>query len=325
LMPPGSPAVPAARRDLARPGRLRWLTGKRTPVECWDAYDAPEGRPFLTMALGGRTWSAARFWLFDLVRELDAIATDHDDSVLDAEHLWITESNQAILLDFRCPGLPPGSSAVAAAASPAETVAGADAFVRRIATAALGNAGPTPLHAHTFLRALDQRRFPNLKAMAAALQETLGRRAVLTRDRRAVHLALCALMPACALVAAIASAVIHGAVTAGGIIAPLAFSLVLTTNLAIWSAAWFRGGLMLRTFDIAVVTGAGEEASRQRALLRAMVAWSPCLLFLLAVLSGWTVVGAAALVLMLGGAVMAYLTPEHGLQDLIVRTRLVPR
>ena len=98
--------------------------------------------------------------------------------------------------------------------------------------------------------------------------------------------------------AGFASAVIHGAFSAAGIIAPLAFSLIVTTNVAIWSAAWFRGGLMLRAFDIAVVTGAGEEASRQRALVRAIVAWSPCLFFLFAILVGWTVLGTAALAIM---------------------------
>ena len=49
VRPLGSPAVAPARRDLARPGRLRWLSGKRTPMECWDAYDAPEGMPFVTI------------------------------------------------------------------------------------------------------------------------------------------------------------------------------------------------------------------------------------------------------------------------------------
>jgi hypothetical protein len=118
---------------------------------------------------------------------------------------------------------------------------------------------------------------------------------------------------------------IYGAFTPAGIIAPLAFSLIVTTNLAVWSAAWFRGGLMLRAFDIAVVTGAGQEASRQRALVRAIVAWSPCLFFLFAILVGWTLVGTAALVFMAAGAVMAYRAPERGLQDRLVRTRLVPR
>ncbi len=116
-------------------------------------------------------------------------------------------------------------------------------------------------------------------------------------------------MPACAVLAGIASAMIHGALTEGSILAPLAFSLIFTTNVAVWSAAGFRGGLILRALDIAVVTHAGEEASRQRALLRAIVAWSPCLFFLFAILFGWTVLGSAALVLMVGGAVMAYLRP----------------
>jgi tRNA A-37 threonylcarbamoyl transferase component Bud32 len=340
LMPAGSPDLTLARRDLARPGRLRWLTGKRTPVECWDAYDAPEGLPFVTIAPEERSWSAARFWLLDLVREVEAIVADHRDFALDAEHVWITQSSRAILLDFRCPGLPARASTAIGAPPRPQTPAQADAFIRRIATVALSRgaadshgvlipsaatAGPLPLHAHAFLVQLEQRLFPGLKAMAAALHETLGKRAVLTRDRRAVHLALCAAMPTCALMAGIASAVIRGAFTAGGIIAPLAFSLILTSSLAVWSAAWFRGGLMLRALDIAVVTGAGEEASRQRALLRAIVAWSPCLFFLFAILFGWTVLGTAALVLMVGGTVMAYLTPERGLQDRIVRTWLVPR
>ena len=141
-----------------------------------------------------------------------------------------------------------------------------------------------PLHAQEFLDQLEQRRFPDLTAIAAALHETLGRRAVLTRARRGLHLALCALAPACALIAGLASAAIYGAATTAGIFAPLAFSLIITTTLAVWSAAWFRGGLLLRAFDIAVVTRAGQEASRQRALVRAIVAWSPCVFFLFAIL-----------------------------------------
>jgi len=324
-MLPGAPAVAAARRDLARPGRLRWLTGKRTPVECWDAFDAPEGLPFVTIAPVQRSWSAARFWLFDVVRELEAMVADHGGPDLDVEHVWITADGRAILLDFRCPGLPPPTSTTVKPLLRPETTDRAFAFVRRLATVALADTGPLPLHARAFLRQLEQGRLPNLKAIAGALQETLGRRAVLTRERRGIHLALCAVLPACAVLAGIASAMIHGALTEGGILAPLAFSLVLTTNVAVWSAAGFRGGLILRTLDIAVVTHAGEEASRQRALLRAIVAWSPCLFFLFAILFGWTGLGTAALVLMVGGAVMAYLRPERGLQDLIACTRLVPR
>jgi len=324
-MLPGAPEVAAARRDLARPGRLRWLTGKRTPAESWDAFDAPEGLPFLTIAPVQRSWSAARFWLFDVVRELEASVADPGGPDLDVEHLWITGDGRAVFLDFRCPGLSPRTSTTVRPPLRPEATDRALAFVRRLATVALANAGPLPLHAQAFLRQLEQGRLPNLKAIAVALQETLGRRAVLTRERRAVHLALCAAIPACAVLAGIASAMFHGALTEAGILAPLAYSLILITNLAVWSAAGFRGGLILRTLDIAVVTHAGVEASRQRALLRAIVAWSPCLFFVFAILFGRTGLGTAALVLMVGGVMMAYFRPERGLQDRIACTRLVPR
>jgi len=326
MMPSGSAAVPSARRDLARPGRLRWLTGKRTPVECWDAYEAPEGLPFVTMAKAMRSWPAARFWLFDLGREIEAIVAEQGDVTLDEEHVWIARSGRALLLDFRCPGLAARESTPSGTEPTCLTAAQADVFVRRFAAAvAPGNSAPLPLHAHAFLSQLEQRRFPSLKAMTAALHETLGKRAVLTRDRRAMHLALCAVVPVSALAAAIASAMIRGTFTLGGILAPLAGSLIIITNFAVWSAAWFRGGLMLRALDIAVVTGAGDEASRPRALLRAVVAWSPCLLFVFAILFNRTGLGAGFLAIMAGGAVMAYLTPERGLQDRIVGTVLVPR
>jgi hypothetical protein len=279
----------------------------------------------LTIAPVQRSWSAARFWLFDVVRELEASVADPGGLDLDVERVWITEDGRAILLDFRCPGLPARKVTTVASPLRPETTDRTFAFVGRLATVALGNAGQLPLHAHALLRQLEQGRLPNLKAIAGALQETLGRRAVLSRARRGVHLALCAALPVSAVLAGVVSAMIHGALTQGGILAPLASSLILITNLAVWSAAGFRGGLILRALDIAVVTHAGEEASRQRALLRAVVAWSPCLFFLFAILFGWTVLGTAALVLMVGGAVMAYLMPERGLQDRIACTRLVLR
>jgi hypothetical protein len=38
-----TPALPPQGRDLSRPRRLHWLTGKRAAGECWDAYEAVEG------------------------------------------------------------------------------------------------------------------------------------------------------------------------------------------------------------------------------------------------------------------------------------------
>ena len=140
------------------------------------------------------------------------------DLTLDAEHVWIAKASRAILLDFRCPGLPARGSTSIEQPAQAWTAHEKEVFVRRFATAALRSenvdsrgqgtsstavAGRLPLHAHAFLRQLDHGQFPSLNAIAAALGETLGRRAVLTRGRRAVHLTLSAAVPTCFLVAGI--------------------------------------------------------------------------------------------------------------------------
>ena len=46
-VPPGTPPVPAALRNLGRVGRLRWLAGRRAPEENWDAFEAASGQPLL--------------------------------------------------------------------------------------------------------------------------------------------------------------------------------------------------------------------------------------------------------------------------------------
>ena len=47
LLPPGVPPLPAWRRDLGRPGRARWLSGRRSDTDSWDAYEAMDGQPLL--------------------------------------------------------------------------------------------------------------------------------------------------------------------------------------------------------------------------------------------------------------------------------------
>ena len=48
---------------------------------------------------------------------------------------------------------------------------------------------------------------------------------------------------------------------------------MLTALVGIASAWLFRGGLLLRVFDIAVVTKDGKPVSRLRAVWRALAAW----------------------------------------------------
>lgn len=67
---PDTPGLPAVRRDLSRPGRLHWLTGRREAKTCWDAYEAVEGQPFVSVVRVPQPWSTVRHWLRDLATEL---------------------------------------------------------------------------------------------------------------------------------------------------------------------------------------------------------------------------------------------------------------
>ena len=124
----------------------------------------------------------------------------------------------------------------------------------------------------------------------------------------------------------------------------------------------FRGGMLLRAFGIALVTARGREASRGRALLRSILAWSPLLIVWLAALYlvlsqgiestagsavpsaglsqnvGWWVgrwgwfFGRAArntlgipMVVFLAGVIYAIASPCRALQDRLAGTYLVPR
>ena len=104
-VPPGTPPVAPALCHLSRPGRLRWLNGKRSAHDCWDAYEAPAGQPLLNLVSTKQDWGEVRFWLHDLAEELKA--AEKDDSlpaVLSLEHVWITADGRTKLLDFPAPG-----------------------------------------------------------------------------------------------------------------------------------------------------------------------------------------------------------------------------
>ena len=72
VVPAGTEPVPAPLRSLARIGRLRWLNGKRSPVENWEAFEALSGRPFPELAGPPQPWRDVRYWLHDLATEISA-------------------------------------------------------------------------------------------------------------------------------------------------------------------------------------------------------------------------------------------------------------
>ena len=113
----------------------------------------------------------------------------------------------------------------------------------------------------------------------------------------------------------------------------MAVYLFVLVGLVGIAAAWiFRGGFLLRTFGIAVVTKDGELVSRVRALCRGLVAWGiviapVALVFALSYLGVHLTVTIAvwALTIFVVGAAWAVVHPERGLQDRIAGTYLVPR
>lgn len=199
VVAPGTAPVPTIWRNLGRIGRLRWLTGRRSAEENWDAFEAASGKPFLSLIQIGQLWRQVRFWLYDLANELSLAEKDGSmPAVLALDRVWITADGRAKLLDFPAPGLAGKHLATPPASS-------APLFLKELAAAALtGQAsvadqppGDTrarlPLHAHKFLASLPT--LPDARAVATALQPLLQRVAEISRLRRAAVVVGCLVFP----------------------------------------------------------------------------------------------------------------------------------
>lgn len=208
LVPPGTPPVAARLRNVGRVGRLRWLTGRRSPEENWDAFEGVGGQALLRLSQNRQPWSQVRFWLYDLAKELGAAAKEGTfPEVLALDRVWITAEGRAKLLDFPAPGpategLP--RAVAASAAPPALEAGGIPRFLGEVAVAALEGradavrtvpvpAVPLPLHARNCLTSLPQ--LATADAIAGALKPLLRRPAAVSRWRRAAVVAGCLAFP----------------------------------------------------------------------------------------------------------------------------------
>ena len=227
---PGTPPVPAALRNIGRIGRLRWLTGRRTPEENWDAFEGVGGQPLLRLIQDRQPrriegdspifahtkigtvpqpWSKVRFWLYDLAREIGAAEKDGTlPPVLALDRVWITGDGRAKLLDFPAPGLATDGGDHAGAMVAAPPLPEAERprrFLGDVAVAALAGrvdvaarttdepAVPLPLHARSFLEQLPQ--FPDADAVVGGLQPLLRRVTSVSRWRRAAVVVGCIVPP----------------------------------------------------------------------------------------------------------------------------------
>ena len=210
VVPPGCAPVTPLLRGLARAGRLRWLAGRRSPEANWDAFEAVTGQPLLRLLRTRQPWGQVRFWLTDLIVELQAAMADHTlRAPLTLERVWITGDGRAKLLDFPAPGLattPTEPAEASPAASLTAPLAEARAFLHEVARATLNGPGPRtagpqqgafvvplPLRVRAWLAKLPAA--DTLETLAAGLKPLLQAPAAVTRARRAAIVAACLVLP----------------------------------------------------------------------------------------------------------------------------------
>jgi uncharacterized RDD family membrane protein YckC len=312
LLTPGARPVSSEAKNASRPGRLHWLNSQRTESTAWDAYECPDGRPLLES--GPQAWRSVSVWLADIARELDAGLGDGSISVLALSRVWITGAGRGKWLDFGAPGVAgPGSSPRDA------SHASAQQFLHTAARSMLDPATSLPLAASNYLRMLEAGAFQTLSSAAESLRRLQNRPDQVTGDVRGFTLAL-GVLSYLLLSDAPGSLVVRSGIS---FLTSQSAGTIASGVLALLWASIFRSGLWFRSFDIAVVTRHGVEASRARAAGRAALAWSWVPLQLA---TGSSPAAAAAIyVLTLFGLLYAAVHPTRGLQDRLAGTYLVPR
>jgi eukaryotic-like serine/threonine-protein kinase len=205
VLPIGTSAVTPARQNVARPGRLRWLAGRRGPHENWDAFEAPTGQPLWQLLEDPHDWSSVRFWLLDLAEELAASLKDDTlPASLGLDHVWVTAEGRAILLDQETPGGQAGKGV--SISTQAGEVKPPVAFLHLVAAAALQGrrlefaeaqadkiAVPLPLDARAIVDGLKKAKRPEV--VAAQIEPVLSRPTRIGNWRRGGILACCIGIP----------------------------------------------------------------------------------------------------------------------------------
>jgi uncharacterized RDD family membrane protein YckC/tRNA A-37 threonylcarbamoyl transferase component Bud32 len=202
-MTAGAPPVAAALRNVARPGRLRWLQGSRTEAEVWDAYEATPGTPLVNLLRAPQPWKSVRCWLLDIAEELVAALRDGSlPAMLTLHRVWISAAGRAKLLDFPAPGAEP-SGPLAGPVDAARPDA-AQVFMNQLAISVLEGGAvsaeearrrapsvPLPLAARNLLQGLHTT--PNFDAVVARLNTLIHETPCVSRRRRLGLIAACTL------------------------------------------------------------------------------------------------------------------------------------
>jgi hypothetical protein len=103
LRPHAALPLDAARRDIGRPTRLRWLASGRQGDWQWDAILAPQGCPLpeFIHSEGTLEWSEASHLLADLAKELSAACAEGTlPQSLSPAFVWVQPDGRAQLADL---------------------------------------------------------------------------------------------------------------------------------------------------------------------------------------------------------------------------------
>jgi hypothetical protein len=145
--------LPAARRDLARPGRLRWLSAGTEADGQWNAFVAPEGASLgdAVAASGPLDWAGARLILEGLADELQAAAADETrPPTLSIDQVWLGSHGRVQLLDWPLTGSGTADAADRGSVPDEKALA----LLRQTAVLALEGRARTPQEARRPIRAL---------------------------------------------------------------------------------------------------------------------------------------------------------------------------
>ena len=193
----GTPPVSATRRDVARPGRLYWLAGRRSATENWDAFEAPGGEPLsrsapaaLRSASGPaalrRDWREVQRSLSSLAVELDASVREESQFQVTLAQVWKRPDEHLVLLDFPWPGV--AASDANQTLSPIELLA---AVSRQLV--APGMTPGAPLSGTTLLNRLSSGAPPALADIKAELIRLASVPSRPSRIRRALPIVMAAM------------------------------------------------------------------------------------------------------------------------------------
>jgi uncharacterized RDD family membrane protein YckC len=358
LRPLSDPPLSAARQEIGRTTRPRWLAGGQHADLRWDAFVALEGASLVDLVRdsGPLPWREVRPLLEQLTDELVAACTDLTlPRTLSIVQVWVRPDGRLLLLDTPLDGSPWTDP------EQADTTGQEKAFalLRQLAVLTLEGRSrplgqppssiraPLPEHASLWLGQLFGAQQPErtLEQVQADLAAIHHRPTEVSRGVRAGHLALLGAFLSVGLTLMFQAAyeLMKSPSHLARDLGPLMLFGISPVIWVIWAYLW-RGGFSFRLMGLTLVRSDGQRVSRLQCAWRALLIWAPVTGLLL--LSVWLsfqypdwqqredfglvqllIWGSylSALALLPVYILLALLFPTRSLHDRLAGTYLVPR